>query len=230
KLVGKSNVTKPSRYHAIQYIGIMTASLIDTELREKSFAQICVFSEKAREMHELSKQYQDYFDGQSDMTKQALQETLNLFAECNNQNAPSNKTVDRMDEIVNNHLLDFITILSTFRIWFALQKPEISDSHLFGTEVIENILDLVSKIETVAITGVDRLVKYNSARAKLLVKFFLFPALDDVRIAILELDERELRLDVQALEELRNFYLYLHDSVVKNYEKLKNPPKRPSDN
>lgn len=33
----------------------MTASLIDTELREKSFAQICVFSEKAREMHELSK-------------------------------------------------------------------------------------------------------------------------------------------------------------------------------
>ncbi|KAH7819277.1 putative proteasome activator subunit 3 (PA28 gamma) [Monocercomonoides exilis] len=198
-------------------------NLIDPHLKEKSMAMIKTFSEKALELDRVAMQNTDYLDHSSERYKSAMLLTQQIIDKPTEINAPVNDAIENLNQMVLDYLSDFVRNLSTFRLWFSLQKPAITDSTIFGAEVMDLIVSTAQSLESMGVEGLSKFSQYSDSRAKLFVKFYRFPFLDDVGKCIMEMEERQIFFCVQTLTDLRNFYLFIHDIVVKNFDKLKAP-------
>uniref|UniRef100_A0A8D2DUX4 Proteasome activator PA28 C-terminal domain-containing protein n=1 Tax=Sciurus vulgaris TaxID=55149 RepID=A0A8D2DUX4_SCIVU len=65
--------------------------------------------------------------------------------------------------------------------------------------------------------------KYYITRAKLVSKIAKYPHVEDYRCTMTEIDEKEYISLHLIIAELRNQYVTLHDMILKNIEKIKQP-------
>ncbi|KAA6400298.1 MAG: putative proteasome activator complex subunit 3 [Streblomastix strix] len=192
-------------------------------MQTESQAKISIFAQKAKEIDDIIKMNICYLSGESKETKEALKFTIDILDHPERLSAPSNKIICDMDEEINKHLNEIIDHLYTFRIWFALQKPAISEGNSFDAAVVEEMIDSIIKYEEYAQGALDCYQTYAEERGRLFTKFFKNPYYEDIRIAIIDLDQRELSGNLTILYDVRDAYLTLHDCVVKNFDRLKNP-------
>ncbi|KAK2963141.1 putative Proteasome activator pa28 beta subunit [Blattamonas nauphoetae] len=198
--------------------------LIDPDQQEKSLRMIKFFAEKVLELDELATQYEPYRRADSSESKQVLLQTEQQFSTPKDTKAGRNEFIHKFDSLIREKLLEFIDHCSTFRFWFTLQRPTISDSNNFGLSVLETVIGMATNMENMASEGLARFGAYAEERGNLFVNFFQFPQFDDVKEAIVVLDQQELALDAISLFDIRNFYLFLHDTIVKNFDKIKSAP------
>ncbi|KAJ3600664.1 hypothetical protein NHX12_031642 [Muraenolepis orangiensis] len=115
----------------------------------------------------------------------------------------SNPRLVDLIERVKPEIRTLIEKCNTVKMWVQLLIPRIEDGNNFGVSI--------------------QISRYYITRAKLVSKVAKYPHVEDYRITVSEIDEKEyisLRLIVS---ELRNQYVTLHDMILKNFEKIKKP-------
>ena len=116
-----------------------------------------------------------------------------------------------------------MTLCNNVKIWIQLQVPKVEDGNNFGVAVQEDMINDLARAEDASLMVFDNINKYYMGRAKLISKVAKYPNLDDYKMAIKEMDDKQVRSIWLVFSDLRNNYSVLHDSLVKNMEKLINP-------
>ncbi|KAK2949033.1 putative Proteasome activator pa28 beta subunit [Blattamonas nauphoetae] len=196
------------------------ADLIDPQLKEKCIGMIPIFAQKAVELEKCRLQYNHIVEPDSAELSRILDITRETLDHPENKHCPTNPEIDRIDQFVQGHLLDFINNMSSFLVWFTLQKPAISEKQSLAAEVIETIASVVGQLETSASAGLSKFSMYHSTRAQLLTKYYQFPHFEDLRNAIISVDAQAVTTSIHTIADLRNFYLFVHDLVGKNFDKM----------
>ncbi|CAL8305320.1 unnamed protein product [Merluccius merluccius] len=126
-------------------------------------------------------------------------------------------------ERVKPEIRTLIEKCNTVKMWVQLLIPRIEDGNNFGVSIQEETVAELRTVEGEAASYLDQISRYYITRAKLVSKVAKYPHVEDYRITVSEIDEKEyisLRLIVS---ELRNQYVTLHDTILKNFEKIKKP-------
>lgn len=108
-------------------------------------------------------------------------------------------------------------------MWITVLIPKIEDGNNFGVSIQASILGEIQSVETAGASFLEQISKYYMARGKLISKVRKYPHVDDYRHAVRELDEKEYLSLCLTLVEIRNHYCSLHDTILKNYDKIKVP-------
>ncbi|KAH8250554.1 hypothetical protein KR038_003182 [Drosophila bunnanda] len=109
------------------------------------------------------------------------------------------------------------------KMWISFMIPKIEDGNNFGVSIQEDTLAEIQTVESEAAAFFDQISRYFLSRAKVVSKVAKYPHIDDYRRAVVELDEKEYLSLWLVVCEVRNRYSSLHDTVIKNLEKLKKP-------
>ncbi|XP_062523220.1 proteasome activator complex subunit 3-like [Corticium candelabrum] len=139
------------------------------------------------------------------------------------QGVSANRQIGEGIRRLKPEIITLVTSCNKMKVWIQLLIPRIEDGNNFGVSIQEEILGEVSRVETDASSFLDHISRYYIARGKLASKLLKYPTVEDYRIAVDELDEKQyvnLRL---TLCEMRNIYSSLHDMIMKNLEKIKKP-------
>ncbi|XP_074659040.1 proteasome activator complex subunit 3-like [Tubulanus polymorphus] len=129
-------------------------------------------------------------------------------------------------EIVDNlkpHIRDLLEYTNTVKMWITYMIPKIEDGNNFGVSVQEETMAEARTVETEAAQHMDQITRYFISRAKLVSKVAKYPHIDDYRIVVKELDEKQFMTLRLTATELRNSYCSLHDVILKNLDKIKKP-------
>eukprot|EP01114_Cavostelium_apophysatum_P019206 TRINITY_DN6125_c0_g1_i1.p1 TRINITY_DN6125_c0_g1~~TRINITY_DN6125_c0_g1_i1.p1 ORF type:complete len:249 (+),score=56.87 TRINITY_DN6125_c0_g1_i1:119-865(+) len=136
---------------------------------------------------------------------------------------PANPVIMDMLGILKKEILELIEVINTVKIWIQLNIPRIEDGNNFGVSIQEETVSELGRAEDSGFAVLESMTKYFITRAKLVSKVIKYPNVKDYRQSVVELDEKEfINLRLCALD-LRNNYAILHDMIVKNLEKLKQP-------
>lgn len=76
-------------------------------------------------------------------------------------------------------------------MWITLLIPRIEDGNNFGVGIQEETLNEVRNVEGEAASFLDQMSRYFTTRGKLLTKVAKYPAVEDYRRAILDMDEKQ---------------------------------------
>ncbi|CAL8271636.1 unnamed protein product [Lota lota] len=134
-----------------------------------------------------------------------------------------NRRLVDLIERVKPEIRTLIEKCNTVKMWVQLLIPRIEDGNNFGVSIQEETVAELRTVEGEAASYLDQISRYYITRAKLVSKVAKYPHVEDYRITVSEIDEKEyisLRLIVS---ELRNQYVTLHDMILKNFEKIKKP-------
>uniref|UniRef100_A0A1B6DS01 Proteasome activator PA28 C-terminal domain-containing protein n=1 Tax=Clastoptera arizonana TaxID=38151 RepID=A0A1B6DS01_9HEMI len=137
--------------------------------------------------------------------------------------APSNKLVSELIDIVKPHIKQLVEDANLLKMWISYMIPKIEDGNNFGVSVQEDTLAEIQSVESEAATYFDQISRYYVSRGKIVSKVAKYPAIEDYRQAVRELDEKEYLSLWIVMCEIRNRYCTLHDIVIKNIEKIKKP-------
>ena len=120
-------------------------------------------------------------------------------------------------------IITFIFFCSQLKTWIHFQIPRIEDGNNFGVSIQEDILGEINSVEDQAGAFYDQISRYFLTRAKIVTKIAKYPNVDDYRLNIKEIDEKQfISLRLTAIE-VRNHYAVLHDLVTKNLENIRLP-------
>lgn len=134
---------------------------------------------------------------------------------------PSNARILKMMDILKLHYTESMEVLSTMKMWIQLNIPKIQDGNNFAVSVQEECIQELSRVEDACFTVLESMSKYFSTRGRLLSKSIKYPNVLDYRRSIEEVDAMEaINLKMCAVD-LRNNHAILHDTLVKNFDKLK---------
>ncbi|XP_039296968.1 proteasome activator complex subunit 3 isoform X2 [Nilaparvata lugens] len=136
---------------------------------------------------------------------------------------PCNKRLTDLIAVVKPQIKELVEDSNLLKMWISFMIPKIEDGNNFGVSVQEDTLAEVQSVESEAATYFDQITRYYASRAKVLSKVAKYPHIDDYRIAVRELDEKQYLSVWLVLCEIRNRYCTLHDIITKNLEKLKKP-------
>ncbi|KAH8245031.1 hypothetical protein KR032_004261 [Drosophila birchii] len=117
----------------------------------------------------------------------------------------------------------FFFAANLLKMWISFMIPKIEDGNNFGVSIQEDTLAEIQTVESEAAAFFDQISRYFLSRAKVVSKVAKYPHIDDYRRAVVELDEKEYLSLWLVVCEVRNRYSSLHDTVIKNLEKLKKP-------
>lgn len=104
-----------------------------------------------------------------------------------------------------------------------LRFVQVDDGNNFGVEIQEESINEIAKIEDVGFLWLDKLANYHGNRTRIIAKISKYPAILDYWQSVRELDESffvDLRMH---MVDMRNSYTILHDLLLKNEERIKNP-------
>jgi len=139
---------------------------------------------------------------------------------------PSNKNVTEIFEIVKPKLLQLVKDNRAIKMWLTLSVPKIEDGDNFGVSVQKNVLSMLQEVEDALVSYFGKVTGYYDRRGKLVAKVVKYPFIEDYRVAVEELDEKQYTELTLCFHDIYFCYTLLYDVIVKNFEKLKNP--RPS--
>uniref|UniRef100_A0A2K5QBS9 Proteasome activator PA28 C-terminal domain-containing protein n=1 Tax=Cebus imitator TaxID=2715852 RepID=A0A2K5QBS9_CEBIM len=95
---------------------------------------------------------------------------------------------------------------NTVKMWVQLLIPRIEDGNNFGVSIQE---ETVTELRTVETKLVSKIAKY--------------PHVQDYHHTMTEIDEKEYIGLWLIISELRNQYVTVHDTILKNIEKINGP-------
>ena len=128
-------------------------------------------------------------------------------------------------------------------MWISFLIPKIEDGNNFGVSIQEDMLAEIRTVESEAAAFFDQISRYFITRGKIVTKvwfsqFYIsmidlnfclcfqvtkYPHVEDFRVTVEELDEKEYVSLKLVMCEIRNHYSTLHDIIMKNLEKIKKP-------
>ena len=135
----------------------------------------------------------------------------------------SNKSLQRIMEILKEELLDGLSMLSTLKTWIQLNVPRIEDGDNFGVAVQEECAGEIGRVEDSGFAVLESMTKYFTTRARMVEKMLKHPEIIDYRHAVLEADYIQHATVRTYLMDVRNNFMVLHDLLTKNLEKLRKP-------
>jgi proteasome activator subunit 3 (PA28 gamma) len=136
---------------------------------------------------------------------------------------PSNKTITEYLDIVKPLVLDFSHDMRTIRFAIQLMVPKVEDANNLGVEIQEATIHALSKAENQALARLNQFYHYFSGRGNIVSLIAKYPHCDDYRKALKVEDENFYLILCLIVRELRDNYLSLHDLIVKNMSKIKDP-------
>lgn len=136
---------------------------------------------------------------------------------------PSNKNVAEIVEIFKPSISQLVRDNRSIRMWITLSTPKIEDGNNFGVSVQKIVLSLLQQVESAAVIYYDKVNSYYESRGKLVAKAVKYPFIEDYRIAVEELDEKQYTEITICIYEIYFCYTLLYDVIVKNFESIKNP-------
>ncbi|KAH8345207.1 proteasome activator complex subunit 3 [Drosophila kikkawai] len=136
---------------------------------------------------------------------------------------PCNKPLCDMIKVVKPIIRKLVEDSNLLKMWISFMIPKIEDGNNFGVSIQEDTLAEIQTVESEAAAFFDQISRYFLSRAKVVSKVAKYPHIDDYRRAVVELDEKEYLSLWLVVCEVRNRYSSLHDTVIKNLEKLKKP-------
>jgi len=136
---------------------------------------------------------------------------------------PSNSEILEIVNLLRKEVLTLVEMINTVKIWIQLNIPRIEDGNNFGVSIQEETVGEITRVEDSAFSVLESISKYFAARAKLASKVLKTPTIMDYHLSITELDEKYYSTLRLCTCDLRNNYASLHDIIVKNLEKLKQP-------
>ncbi|RWS00278.1 proteasome activator complex subunit 3-like protein [Dinothrombium tinctorium] len=139
---------------------------------------------------------------------------------------PCNQTIVSMHDIVKKYTKELLDDANVIRVWISLMIPQVDDGNNLGVEVLEYVLTEVIAIEDDAKQRLASIASYYCLRADLVAKMAKCPYSEDYQKAIEEEDSLRAYKCMKMLNEVKNNYAVLHDLVMKNLRKIKQP--RPS--
>ncbi|XP_054165284.1 proteasome activator complex subunit 3-like [Oppia nitens] len=134
-----------------------------------------------------------------------------------------NPTLTELTAIIRPLLDEFIADLVTLKTGIHLMIPQIEDGNNFGVEVQQDVLELLTTVEEEMIGRMNSFHVYYSIRADLVVKLAEHPDSDDYRRAIGQRDQLFHKQLCYILASIRNYYLQIHDLIVKNLKRIQKP-------
>lgn len=146
-----------------------------------------------------------------------------MIADKANQPIPSNSSLQALIPIVKEEVLAMIDLLAQLKLMIQLRIPAVEDGNNFGVEIQEESINEIAKLEDTAFAYIEKINQYHGNRTRVIAKISKYPAVIDYWQGLGELDEAfytDLRLH---LVEMRNQYSTIHDLLLKNEEKIKNP-------
>ena len=93
----------------------------------------------------------------------------------------------------------------------------------FGVGVQEECVAELSRVEDVSFAALETMTKYYQLRARLVHKMTKHPLVTDYRQAVIECDETQYARLRYSIVDMRNNFAFIHDLLVKNFDKLKKP-------
>jgi len=135
----------------------------------------------------------------------------------------ANEKIVYLIKIVKPKIQQLLEDSNILKMWISYMIPKIEDGNNFGVSVQEETLAEVEGVESEAAVFLDHTSRYYEARGKLITKVAKYPHVEDYRYAVSELDEKQFVSLWMLLREIRNHYSALHDIVLKNLDKIKQP-------
>jgi len=136
---------------------------------------------------------------------------------------PSNKNITEITEILKPNIVQLIEDNRTLKLWLTLLIPKIEDGNNFGVSVQKTILSLLQEVEAATNGYFEKLSQYYQYRGRLITKVLKYPFLEDYRIAVEELDEKQCTTISLIICDMFHCYIVLYDIINKNFDKIKNP-------
>lgn len=135
----------------------------------------------------------------------------------------SNKLIVELINEIKPLIGELVEDTNLLKMWLMYLIPRIEDGNNFGVSIQEDVLAEIRASEGEAAAYYDQISRYFSLRGKLVAKIAQYPHIDDFRMGIKELDEKEFFSLRLIVAELRNHYATLHDLISKNGDKIRKP-------
>jgi len=136
---------------------------------------------------------------------------------------PCNMHIREMMKIVKPYIWHLVEDANTLKMWISFLIPKIEDGNNFGVSIQEDMLAEIRSVESEAAAFFDQISRYFITRGKIVTKVTKYPFVEDFRVTVEELDEKEYVSLKLVMCEIRNHYSTLHDIIMKNLEKIKKP-------
>lgn len=124
---------------------------------------------------------------------------------------------------LRSEIIEFIQILDSIKLYIELNIPRIEDGNNFGVSVQEDMIQELVRVEEGALQILDDISKYYTGRAKLVSKVQKHPEIDDYKIALTEIDMKQIFQLKMNFVGTRNGYAVLSDMLQKNLERIVKP-------
>lgn len=136
---------------------------------------------------------------------------------------PSNHFIVELINEIKPLISELVEDTNLLKMWLMYLIPRIEDGNNFGVSIQEDVLAEIRASEGEAAAYYDQISRYFSVRGKTVSKIAQYPHIDDYRMSIKELDEKEFFSLRLIVAELRNHYATLHDLITKNGDKIRKP-------
>ncbi|XP_032777394.1 proteasome activator complex subunit 3 isoform X1 [Daphnia magna] len=136
---------------------------------------------------------------------------------------PCNSHIRQMIKIVKPYIWHLVEDANLLKMWISFLIPKIEDGNNFGVSIQEDMLAEIRTVESEAAAFFDQISRYFITRGKIVTKVTKYPHVEDFRVTVEELDEKEYVSLKLVMCEIRNHYSTLHDIIMKNLEKIKKP-------
>eukprot|EP01053_Blabericola_migrator_P007585 Blabericola_migrator_1__7584@NODE_3878_length_1453_cov_131_015152_g2400_i0_p1_GENE_NODE_3878_length_1453_cov_131_015152_g2400_i0NODE_3878_length_1453_cov_131_015152_g2400_i0_p1_ORF_typecomplete_len274_score68_56PA28_beta/PF02252_18/1_3e53PA28_alpha/PF02251_18/0_00015Ribosomal_L28/PF00830_19/9_3e03Ribosomal_L28/PF00830_19/0_15_NODE_3878_length_1453_cov_131_015152_g2400_i03091130 len=124
---------------------------------------------------------------------------------------------------VKDDASELLELVASVKLWIQLNIPKIEDGNNFGVAIQEDVIQELARVEDAAFALRESTAKYFLHRAKLATKVVKYPNVEDYRLALRELDEKQwFQMKITNMDT-RNNYAILYDMLHKNWQKVIKP-------
>eukprot|EP01057_Protomagalhaensia_wolfi_P006065 Protomagalhaensia_wolfi_Nauph_80__6064@NODE_84_length_3866_cov_229_538542_g64_i0_p3_GENE_NODE_84_length_3866_cov_229_538542_g64_i0NODE_84_length_3866_cov_229_538542_g64_i0_p3_ORF_typecomplete_len272_score55_95PA28_beta/PF02252_18/1_5e47PA28_alpha/PF02251_18/0_00013PA28_alpha/PF02251_18/6_6e03V_cholerae_RfbT/PF05575_11/0_032Ribosomal_L28/PF00830_19/6_6e03Ribosomal_L28/PF00830_19/1_3e04Ribosomal_L28/PF00830_19/0_1_NODE_84_length_3866_cov_229_538542_g64_i021312946 len=121
---------------------------------------------------------------------------------------------DRVNK-VKQDASELLELVASVKLWIQLNIPKIEDGNNFGVAIQEDVIQELARVEDAAFALRESTSKYFLQRAKIATKVVKYPNVEDYRIALRELDEKQwFQMKITNMDT-RNNYAILYDMLHK---------------
>ncbi|KAF0761781.1 proteasome activator complex subunit 3-like [Aphis craccivora] len=136
---------------------------------------------------------------------------------------PNNKNIIEALKILKPNVKELAEDVNDVKLWISLFKPKIEDGNNFGVGVQEEIIEVLDQVKTVVNSYLEQVSYYYKVRGNLIAKVCKYPYIEDYRRTVEEFDCKGYRYLTHSLCNICNTYKIMHDTIIKNIEKIKKP-------
>ncbi|CAG5105662.1 Oidioi.mRNA.OKI2018_I69.chr1.g2336.t1.cds [Oikopleura dioica] len=150
----------------------------------------------------------------SQMSEGAVDERLRI---------PVNKHIVDLYNILKPELIELGQHCQQLKDWITIHVPRHEDGNNFGVEVQEEALNELQAIKEETTQTIDEQSAYHIARANIMEKIVQESNIEDLKIFVLDEDEKQCRRLRNVAMTVRTNYTTILDVITKNYDRLTNP-------